>query len=287
MRCPLRSVLAAPLSALLFVATSARAQSAGEGAEGKLDEARAALARNDYDKAVRLATLPATAPAAQRAEALEIVAVAELSAGRVEPGRKAAAELFELAPGFEPDEVQLPAAAQGVFREEASKPRARRVTLRFETSASDAAYSVRLVADRDVAEARVACLGPSGKTFVPQRVPAGPAASFAVRLGSSRTQHCYAIAVGADGALVGRLGSRSRPVDVTATGPHAGASTAPQEVPPPSPSTPVLKSWWFWTAVGTAVLAGAVTVVVVATAGSSGDKPSETVGTHSGTLLSW
>jgi len=47
-----------------------------------------------------------------------------------------------------------------------------------------------------------------------------------------------------------------------------------------SPGTPIYKTWWFWTGVGAAVIAGTVTAIVVSKNGSDGNTAKTALGTQ-------
>ena len=52
---------------------------------------------------------------------------------------------------------------------------------------------------------------------------------------------------------------------------------------PPAPaatSAPVYKTWWFWTGVGAAVVAGTVAAIVIAKGGNGGPTATTALGTQ-------
>jgi hypothetical protein len=222
-----------------------------------------------------------------RADALEIVGMASLMLGRTGPGKQAVAELYDLEPGFELRDTSLPESVTSVFQAAEAAPHTRKVSLKLEP-ASASPTSFDLMAAGSVSEVRIACRVVGGKAFVP--LPTTRSAdAFRFQLAASRPHTCFALAMDSDGLLVGRLGSRAQPIDVTprtaASSPSSAGGIAP--APARAPDVPITSRWWFWTAIGTVVAAGAVTLVVVAASGKSGDTPSEQTGKKAGTLFAF
>jgi tetratricopeptide (TPR) repeat protein len=56
--------------------------------------------------------------------------------------------------------------------------------------------------------------------------------------------------------------------------------TAVQPAEPVSASTPFYKTWWFWTGVGAAVVAGTVTAILISKSSSDGNTTSAALGTQ-------
>jgi len=278
-----RSIRVAVLSACMTVALRVPAQ---DKTEATLADARTALDDKRYAEAIRMVDpLRRAGPPSVRADALEITAVAALLLGKTEDGKHAVHELYDLEPAFELRDSSLPASVTGAFQAAEAEPHARRVNLRLEP-APPAPTAFDLSASGSVSEVRIACRVTGGKAFVPLTT-ARTSDTFRFQLPASRPHTCFALALDADGLLIGRLGSRAEPVEVLPRAPAAAPSArAPAPTAPAEPSAPLTSRWWFWTVLGTVALAGAVTIVAVAASGKS-DAPGEQVGHKQGTILAW
>ena len=277
------------LVALLLGTATAAAQPASDAPsaeEAKLSDARAALEQRRYPVARDLAApLRKSTAAATRAEALEIVAIASLSAGRTAEGEEALRELYALQPGFELVDTSLPEEVQRAFQAEASRPHPRNVSLRMATPRASTP-SVEITTDRPVEAVRLACRVEAGLAFAPLPTT-GSGTSFRAELKSARPHACFAVALDGDGLLVGRQGTRARPIDVRPPAravTAAGGSEPLAATTPPADSRPLTERWWFWTALGAVAVVGTVTIIV-AVAASGDDGPSEKVDTTRPTLF--
>jgi hypothetical protein len=274
---------------------AAAAQSAGDAAvsaeDATLAEARAALEQRRFAVALEKAgPLRRSTNRPARAEALEIFAVAAIASGKKDDGEQALRELYKLQPAFELGDPSLPEPVRRAFEAEAARPNPDRVALRVTTPATGAP-AVEVTADRPVSTVRLACRVEAGLAFAPLATTGGGAVHRG-ELRSARPHACIALALDADGLVVGRQGSRAHPVELhpASRGAASAASDRGSEQPrgaaAASTGPALTERWWFWTALGTVVVAGTITVVVAVAASSDGP-PSEQVGTNRPTLFAF
>jgi hypothetical protein len=254
------------------VAAPARAQSAAPPAqETAVADARTALEERRYKDALALVSSLRTAREARwRADALEISAIAQLMSGQSAAGQKTVEELFALEPGFVLNDPSLPSSVTSVFQAESARPHPRQVTLRI--APAPVSRTLEVATSGNVADVRIACRERGAKAFVPVAATREGAA-FRVRLSSTQRHDCFALALDADDLPVGRLGSRTEPIEVIPPAPPPAlartAATEPQTRAPGRPSTPLTGRWWFWAAIGVVTVVGVTSVVVAAAAGKS------------------
>lgn len=217
-----------------------------DGKQAIADARRAVEDQRYEDALASLAPQLSSASRATRAAALEITAIVRLLLGRQAEGREAVSALYELAPGFALEDPSLPPRVTRVFDAEAALPHGRSVTMAirpadgerglFEVSVTQPAGSIDL-----------ACSAAKPPAYAPVAVKKSDV-GLRFRLPTLAAHRCFAIARDAAGLPLGRLGSASRPVDVT----------------PPPPAAPLATRWWLWTAIGV-VAAALVTGVVAVT----------------------
>ena len=225
----------------LFTASVTRLAAADE--VDVFASSRTALDEQRYDDARMLVKEDLASPrGARRAPALEITATAYLLEGRAAEGEPYVHALYELAPAFRLEDPALPPRVTASFAAEAGRFHGRRVPLAFRRDGlgwllESAQQNARLEVD-----CRPRTAGPNN-AFEPLRLVHGH-----FDLPGNHASACVALAFDEEGLALGRLGSKEAPVIL--------------EPKPSQTSTGVLGRWWFWTAVGAAVVGGIVLGVV-------------------------
>ena len=233
--------------------SSSGGDAAKEGAAA-IAEARRAVEDQRYDDALALLAPHVSSPdRAVRAQALEVTAIVRLLVGRTAEGREAVAALHELAPAFELDDPSLPPRVTKAFEAERALPHGRAITLSIRPAASERGL-FDLSAAEPARSVDLSCSSASPPSFSPVAVSRAGGA-FQFRLPVLAAHRCFAIARDADGLPLARLGSAAHPVDVAPPPP------APAQLPV-EPTPPIVRRWWFWTAIGVAAAGVGIGIAV-------------------------
>jgi hypothetical protein len=306
-----RAFASAIAAASAILGGSEPALASEKDAEAQVRGARAALEDQRYSEALARARgvlAKPDAPARSRAEALEITATVHLIEGRAEKAKEPLAALYDLSPAFELEDPSLPPRVTQAFEEEAKRPHARAVSLYLQTPEArpDGGGSPEIVASGAPASVKLACrpdrAGPSpfqpmplakeGDHYRISPLPSAPSPLF-----------CYAVALDADGLLLGRIGRPSNPVELRlpppprspspAQGAPAAAAAAPNQArggppPPDKPGRSIASAWWLWAGLAVVATAAGVTAIAAA-AGSSDPAPplADITATAKGAVWTW
>ncbi len=242
-----------------------------------LRKARKARESGAWEQALALVEkIPASASALIYVQALEIAATIHLFENRVSLALPLLRQLYDRAPGFELDDPSLPPKVTRRFEQQAARPHTRLVSPELKPVSSDL-RGFDVIAVGDTAAVDVSCRSGTGP-FLP--ITASYSKGRArFRLPSQERYQCYAVARDADGLPLGRLASPEAPLFLRA------------RQPPLPDSPPVTDQWWFWTAIGGAVVTAVVVIAVAGTASEpsspEADLTVELQPTNAATIFRW
>jgi hypothetical protein len=220
--------------------------------------ARTALEEQRYADALAMVRPDFESPdLARRAEAFEIAAIALLLDARPAEAALYLHALFEIAPGFRLADPSLPPRVTAPFEAEAARPHERAISLAIEAGEPGAGYAIKL--SRAAPLVLVHCRPSDAGEYVTVPVTTTTPTRPRFQLPSNGAYGCFAEAAETPTITLGRLGSREHPIVVR-----------PQ---PPRPAESLTSQWWFWTAAGAVVLAGAGLTAYLVSAQSPQDPP--------------
>lgn len=236
------------LTALLMLTTiCAHADDSPTNDDATIASARTALEEQRYEDArTAVHDLLASPRSAQRAPALEITAVAWLLQGEQNEATPYVHALYEIAPAFQMLDTSLPPRVTQPFEQEALRPHARAVAIAIHPAADGTSYVLQI--SQPAAHLSLSCRPSRSTVFSAVNLVSVAPLRDRFTLPTSGTYDCLATASDEENMPLGRLGTRTSPVEL-----HLDPVIVRK-------SSGALSQWWFWTAVGAAVVGGTALV---------------------------
>jgi hypothetical protein len=264
--------------ALALPASSVLAQQWEQGSGAVIEARRLIKVELRYDDAIALlepALLDAGLSAPLRIEAYELLGQASVAKGLIEKAEAAFVSLLELAPEHQLGPTVSPKIREVFERVKRRGPRAPRL---MGLTASVAEHRLAFVATLDDPSSRVRSVDLFFRTLPDDRFRSIPmqiddralVASLDETLRGGTRIDYYVIARAKDGEPLARIGGPDSPSSVFVEG--AGPSPVVTVVDvkhDTEDSTPLIRRWWFWAAVGGVLVAGIAAALVIANQDSS------------------